>query len=90
MPPLSLTLPPTPAPPPPLAFPPSRPCIHTPRAQAPEATFTIPQLEFMVGASEKRLLDAVYNHLGNAMFNLSTHISSGQASGAQKEGPCGR
>jgi len=54
--------------------------------KAPEATFTIPQLEFMVGASEKRQLDAVYNHLGNAMFNLSTHISNGQAGGEQKEG----
>ena len=27
-------------------------------------------MEFFVGASEKRQLDAVYNHVATAMFNL--------------------
>lgn len=54
--------------------------------KAPGATLTIPQMEFQIGGSEKRELDAIFNHISTAMFNLSTHVSNGQVEGEQKEG----
>lgn len=54
--------------------------------KAPDAIVTIPALEFEIGASEKRQLDAVFNHISTAMFNLSQHVSNGQVDGAAKEG----
>jgi len=33
----------------------------------------IPEIEFEIGRSEKRELDAIYNHLARAMYNLTQH-----------------
>eukprot|EP00039_Didymoeca_costata_P010970 m.149828 g.149828 ORF g.149828 m.149828 type:complete len:276 (+) comp15019_c3_seq2:307-1134(+) len=42
--------------------------------KSPEATIIIPELEFEIGASVKRQIDAVYNHCTTACFNLGQHI----------------
>jgi len=42
--------------------------------KAPDARIEIPQLEFEVGQANKRHIDSVYNHISNAVWNLSSHI----------------
>jgi len=42
--------------------------------KAPEASLSIPHLEFEVGCNNKRHIDTVYNHITSAVWNLSTHI----------------
>ena len=36
----------------------------------------IPHLEFEIGADSKRRIDSVYNHITNAVWNLSSHLRS--------------
>ena len=63
----------------------ARPCTLTLRVKdrtdlwrvlfkAPDARIEIPQLEFEVGQANKRHIDSVYNHISNAVWNLSSHI----------------
>ena len=47
--------------------------------KSPEAALRIPHLEFEVGADSKRRIDTVYNHINNAIWNLSTHIRAQQS-----------
>lgn len=54
--------------------------------KAPNAIINIPVIEFEIGASGKRQLDSIYNHITTAMFNLSQHVSNGQVQGSDKEG----
>eukprot|EP00310_Coccolithus_braarudii_P005941 CAMPEP_0183382406 /NCGR_PEP_ID=MMETSP0164_2-20130417/126929_1 /TAXON_ID=221442 /ORGANISM="Coccolithus pelagicus ssp braarudi, Strain PLY182g" /LENGTH=242 /DNA_ID=CAMNT_0025560027 /DNA_START=35 /DNA_END=763 /DNA_ORIENTATION=- len=42
--------------------------------KAPDARIEIPHLEFEVGQSNKRQIDTVYNHITNAVWNLSAHV----------------
>jgi mediator of RNA polymerase II transcription subunit 31 len=48
--------------------------------KSPQATIEIPELEFEVGASQKRQIDAVYNHFTTACFNLGQHIRDQRSS----------
>ena len=45
--------------------------------KAPEARAEIPELEFEVGADGVRKVDAIYNHISSAVFNLGTHVREG-------------
>lgn len=49
--------------------------------KSPTATVRIPHLEFEIGADSKRRIDSVYNHITNAVFQLSSHVR-GQAEAA--------
>lgn len=49
--------------------------------KSPDAAIRIPHLEFEVGADSKRRIDTVYNHITNAVWNLSSHVRN-QASAA--------
>lgn len=42
--------------------------------KAPHATACIPELEFEVGPDSKRHIDSIYNHVAQAIFNLTTHM----------------
>uniref|UniRef100_A0A7S4B839 ZPR1 jelly-roll domain-containing protein n=1 Tax=Chrysotila carterae TaxID=13221 RepID=A0A7S4B839_CHRCT len=42
--------------------------------KAPDASVRIPHLEFEIGCTHKRHIDTVYNHITNAVWNLSSHI----------------
>lgn len=44
--------------------------------KSPDATVRIPHLEFEIGADAKRRIDSVYNHITNAVWNLSSHLRS--------------
>ena len=44
--------------------------------KSPEASIRIPHLEFEIGADSKRRIDTVYNHITNAVWNLSAHLRS--------------
>jgi len=44
--------------------------------KSPKATMAIPELEFEMSADGRRHVDAVYNHLAAAIFNLGTHARS--------------
>eukprot|EP00163_Fabomonas_tropica_P001405 TRINITY_DN11060_c0_g1_i1.p1 TRINITY_DN11060_c0_g1~~TRINITY_DN11060_c0_g1_i1.p1 ORF type:complete len:256 (+),score=71.33 TRINITY_DN11060_c0_g1_i1:177-944(+) len=44
--------------------------------KAPAATVEIPELEFEIGADSKRHIDAVYNHIGQAVFNLGDVVKT--------------
>jgi len=46
-----------------------RVCLKNPRA-----TMCIPELEFEMSADGKRHVDAVYNHIAAAIFNLGNHV----------------
>jgi hypothetical protein len=43
------------------------------------AAVRIPHLEFEIGADSKRRIDTVYNHINNAIWNLSSHMRGAQA-----------
>merc|ERR1719231_1416697 len=42
--------------------------------KSPDAALKIPHLEFEIGADSKRRIDTVYNHITNAVWNLSQHL----------------
>jgi len=44
--------------------------------KSPDASVRIPHLEFEIGADSKRRIDTVYNHITNAVWNLSAHVRS--------------
>uniref|UniRef100_A0A7S0QV38 ZPR1 jelly-roll domain-containing protein n=1 Tax=Pyramimonas obovata TaxID=1411642 RepID=A0A7S0QV38_9CHLO len=44
--------------------------------KSPNATASIPEIEFEIGADSKRHIDSVYNHVAGAIFNLSQYVSS--------------
>ena len=44
--------------------------------KSPDAAVRIPHLEFEIGADSKRRIDTVYNHITNAVWNLSSHLRS--------------
>eukprot|EP00916_Digyalum_oweni_P006359 GHVL01010941.1.p2 GENE.GHVL01010941.1~~GHVL01010941.1.p2 ORF type:complete len:232 (-),score=52.24 GHVL01010941.1:1456-2151(-) len=41
--------------------------------KSPSAVITIPSLEFEMLRESKRRIDSIYNHIGNAIFNLGLH-----------------
>jgi C4-type Zn-finger protein len=45
--------------------------------KSPDAALRIPHLEFEIGADSKRRIDTVYNHITNAIWNLSAHLRGG-------------
>jgi len=51
--------------------------------KSPDASLKIPHLEFEVGADSKRRIDTVYNHINNAIWNLSSHVRAASAPGAE-------
>ena len=51
---------------------------------APEASIRIPHLEFEIGSDSKRSIDTVYNHITNAVWNLSAHLRSQVGEGAEQ------
>ena len=46
--------------------------------KSPDASIRIPHLEFEIGSDSKRRIDTVYNHITNAVWNLSAHVRSSQ------------
>merc|ERR1712146_530263 len=52
---------------------------------APDAIIQIPEMEFEIGASEKRQLDAIFNHISNAMSNLTQHARQNFVTSETKE-----
>ena len=53
--------------------------------KAPDCTLSIPELEFQIGQSEKRELDAIFNHISKAMFNLTQHARQNHVSSESKD-----
>lgn len=53
--------------------------------KAPDATIEIPELEFEAGASQKRQIDAVFNHVTTACFNLGQHVREAPLSAEVKD-----
>ena len=51
--------------------------------KSPDASIRIPHLEFEIGADSKRRIDTVYNHITNAVWNLSAHVRS-QSGGTEE------
>ena len=47
--------------------------------KSPDASIRIPHLEFEIGADSKRRIDTVYNHINNAIWNLSSHVRGATA-----------
>ena len=43
--------------------------------QAPSAVISIPELEFEIGADQKRHIDTIYNHIGAAILNLGRYVA---------------
>ena len=52
--------------------------------KSPDASIRIPHLEFEIGADSKRRIDTVYNHITNAVWNLSAHIRSQSGGGSEE------
>ena len=48
-----------------------------------EARAEIPEMEFEVGADGARKVDAIYNHISSAVFNLGTHVREGFCDGME-------
>jgi len=44
--------------------------------KSPGAVLRIPHMEFEIGASAKRQIDSVYNHIAAAAFELASHVRS--------------
>lgn len=44
-------------------------------AKSPAATITIPEIEFSIGNDGKRAVDTLYNHIGQALFQLEFYAS---------------
>jgi C4-type Zn-finger protein len=53
--------------------------------KAPDCVISIPEIDFEIGHSAKRELDAIYNHITKAMFNLSQHASQNFVQGDTKD-----
>ena len=51
--------------------------------KSPAASVSIPHLEFEIGADSKRRIDSVYNHISQAVWNLSAHLRSSVGDGAE-------
>lgn len=43
--------------------------------KSPSATVTIPEIEFSIGNDGKRAIDTIYNHIGQALFQLEFYSS---------------
>lgn len=42
--------------------------------KSPDATVRFPAIDFEIGADSKRRIDTIYNHITNAVWNLSSHL----------------
>jgi len=47
------------------------------------AKIVIPEIEFEIGVDEQRTTDTIWNHMSKAIFNLSLHLTQGQAAEGQ-------
>ena len=54
--------------------------------KSPDAAIRIPHLEFEIGADNKRRIDTVYNHITNAVWNLSSHLRAQSQGGGEVTG----
>ena len=52
--------------------------------KSPEACIRLPAIEFEIGVDNKRRIDTLYNHISNAIWNLSSHLR-GQTSGVSSD-----
>jgi hypothetical protein len=43
--------------------------------KSPNAWIEVPELEFEISASGKRVIDTVYNHISGAIFELTRHAA---------------
>lgn len=64
------------------------PCVMTLRVEtskdlwrvlfkSPDCGIMIKHMEFEIGADSKRVIDTLYNHISNAVWNLSSHVRGG-------------
>jgi len=72
------------APPPPDHWAHRRHTVHVTRREdlwrvimrPPDSTVFIPELEFQIGASNTRVTDSIFHHIGTAIFNLGSWVQS--------------
>lgn len=53
--------------------------LHVVCVKSPAATITIPEIEFSIGNDGKRAIDTIYNHIGQALFQLEFYASHCEA-----------
>lgn len=53
--------------------------------KSPDATVRFPSIEFEIGSDSKRRIDTVYNHITNAVWNLSSHMRGQAGEGQSSE-----
>lgn len=58
--------------------------------KSPYARIEIPELEFEISADGKRHVDSIYNHIGNAVYNLGNYVQQANSGESLVVGCCHR